>query len=139
MKTSIKVKNGVNTVSFDNTLYVPDLRTNLISVSKITDKGYQVTFNKNGAEVISEADGSVALVARRVDALYYCQAESNARCNNITYDSDTKKPTSITLKELCIRMGHVNLQYLRDAVKKETIWGVTVKDVDENFKCEVCV
>ncbi|KMQ91542.1 retrovirus-related pol polyprotein from transposon tnt 1-94 [Lasius niger] len=37
-------------VRFHDTLYVPDLRTNLISVGKITDKGFRVTFDKEKTE-----------------------------------------------------------------------------------------
>ncbi|KRY44403.1 hypothetical protein T03_6890 [Trichinella britovi] len=36
-------------VKLDNTLYVPDLRSNLLSVAKITEEGFQVIFQENSA------------------------------------------------------------------------------------------
>jgi len=58
------------TVFFLDTLYVPHLRTNLISVSRITDKGYSVIFDKDQDLVIDEA-GNRMFVAERVNDLYY--------------------------------------------------------------------
>jgi hypothetical protein len=39
---------GANTrsVNFENTLFVPDLRTNLLSVAKVTDKDCEVVFRR---------------------------------------------------------------------------------------------
>jgi len=39
-------KSKKNSVKLKDTLCVPDLRNNLLSVSKVTDNGYTVTFNK---------------------------------------------------------------------------------------------
>jgi len=39
-------------IKLKNTLHVPNLRTNLISVSKITDNNYNVIFRKEQATVI---------------------------------------------------------------------------------------
>ncbi|KAG5878922.1 hypothetical protein JTB14_034431 [Gonioctena quinquepunctata] len=44
-----------------NTLHVPDLRTNLMSVSKITDRGHEVHFKKKEALILSENKGIVAV------------------------------------------------------------------------------
>lgn len=43
-------KNRNNTIRLENALHVPDLRTNLLSVAKIVDRGYRVTFDSNQAE-----------------------------------------------------------------------------------------
>jgi hypothetical protein len=51
----------VKNVTLDNTLHVPDLRTNLLSVSKIADKGCEILFKKNHALVFG-ADGNVKLM-----------------------------------------------------------------------------
>ena len=49
-------------------LHVPDLRTNLLSVGKITDNGYKVIFNRDTATVCDSQD-VVKLVADRVNGL----------------------------------------------------------------------
>lgn len=57
---------------------MPDLRTNLMSVAKITDKGYKVVFNKHGAEVTREND-DVIMFAKRIGDLYFvCEENEQA-------------------------------------------------------------
>lgn len=57
-------------VTLSDTLHVPDLRTNLLSVSKITDRGYKVTFEK-GEAVVDDRDGEAKLIAKRRNSLYH--------------------------------------------------------------------
>ncbi|KAG5880942.1 hypothetical protein JTB14_007262 [Gonioctena quinquepunctata] len=47
-----------------NNLHVPDLRTNLMSVSKITDRGHEVHFKKKEALILSENKEIVAVANR---------------------------------------------------------------------------
>ncbi|CAK9801103.1 Retrovirus-related Pol polyprotein from transposon TNT 1-94 [Anthophora plagiata] len=56
-------------IEFEDTLYVPDLRSNLMSVARITDKGNSVIFKKREAAVTGR-DGRVKLKAKRVRNLY---------------------------------------------------------------------
>jgi len=51
-------------------MYPTYLRTNLVSVARITDVGREIIFNNREAQVISR-DGDVRLVADRRDDLYY--------------------------------------------------------------------
>jgi len=47
--------NGVTKrVSVKDTLHVPELRTNLLSVGKITDRGYKVIFDKLTAKIVDK-------------------------------------------------------------------------------------
>lgn len=59
---TIKAKGEVNiasqNITLKNTLYVPELRTNLISVAKIVDAGYSVKFDKQYAS-IADAEGKI--------------------------------------------------------------------------------
>ena len=59
-------------LNLENTLYVPDLRNNLFSVAKKTDKGYEVTFRQHDA-VIQDNSKYKKVFAKRVDDLYYIQ------------------------------------------------------------------
>lgn len=58
-----RMNNNDKTINLSEVLHVPDLRTNLLSVGKIVDKGYRVTFDKYKAEVINKFDNSVILRA----------------------------------------------------------------------------
>lgn len=57
-------------ITLSDVLYVSDLRTNLLSVSKITDKGYEVHFRKNDAAVIDK-NKNVLFTAERNGNLYF--------------------------------------------------------------------
>ena len=57
-------------LNLKDALYVPDLRTVLISVAKITDRHCTVTFRKTAAEIRDE-HGDVKVVADRIDDLCY--------------------------------------------------------------------
>lgn len=50
-------------------MLVPRFRSNLLSVSRMTDCGYIVTFKKNCA-FVNRPDGSTALMTRRQGQLY---------------------------------------------------------------------
>lgn len=72
-------------VEFRDTLFVPDLRTNLISVTKITDRDFEVTFHKEGA-VVTDRDGRVRLEAIHRGNLYYVRRDeaklAATKCGN---------------------------------------------------------
>lgn len=48
---SVSSDKGKKVLEYKDTLYVPELRTNLISVAKITNKGHEVTFRQNDAYI----------------------------------------------------------------------------------------
>lgn len=59
-----------NAFNLRDTLCVPDLRTNLLSVAKIVDKGHRVVFDKNSAR-ITDKNNDTLFVADRINGLYY--------------------------------------------------------------------
>lgn len=71
-KIQMKVNDGKcdKTLKLDRVLYVDDLRINLLLVSKITDRGYEVKFRKKDA-VILDVNGEVLMKADRIGDLYY--------------------------------------------------------------------
>lgn len=50
--------------------YVPDLRTNLLSVAKIVDNRHKVTFTRNRA-VVKDLNGNTTIIAERINDLFY--------------------------------------------------------------------
>jgi len=52
-------------------LYVPQLRSNLMSVSKITDHGFEVTFRRDGAVISDPQTGKRIATASRKSNLYF--------------------------------------------------------------------
>lgn len=69
---SVKMKmNEDSTVNLKKTLFVPDLRSNLLSVAKITDNGYDIYFRKENAVVVNPKTGKEIFTAKRKEDLYY--------------------------------------------------------------------
>ena len=81
-------------MQFQNTLYVPDLCTNLISIAKITDMGHDVIFNGREARVVNH-DNDVRLVADRRGNLYY--THEDVKC--------AKAATAMECSELALPVG----------------------------------
>lgn len=120
-------------ISLSNALYVPDLRTNLISVSKITNNNLEILFKKDTA-LVFDPDGKVKLIADRVGDLYYAR-ECKARNSAFT---TTESRSNVELWHC--RLGHLNIKDLLECVRKGIVRGVQLGPVDTNFKleCEIC-
>lgn len=66
---NIKVCEEKGLIRLENTQFVPNLRMNLLSVSKITQHGFEVVFDKEKA-VVLDPEGNVKLAAKRTNSLY---------------------------------------------------------------------
>lgn len=68
----ITVSNGKQdkAITLQNTLYVPSLRTNLLSIAKIVDRKHQVLFTENRAYV-RDSSGNTKMIADRVTYFTY--------------------------------------------------------------------
>jgi hypothetical protein len=97
----IKVSNENN---LNNVMYVPDLRSNLLSVGKITDKGSTVIFENNKVYILDK-DGKEIMIGQKINHLYYVRdildkkEETAASTMNI---SRTK------IQEWHEQFGHIN-------------------------------
>ena len=62
---------GTNTsTSITNVLLVDGLMHNLLSISQICDKGYDIIFNQSSCKVINQNDKSILFQGYRVDNIY---------------------------------------------------------------------
>lgn len=129
VKISVNDNNQRKTLNLDNTLLVPDLRTNLISVGKITDNGYEVTFKRNSA-VISDKNGSEKLFAHRIDGLYYLN-EPSELASVVLPESDSDQK----LKLWHHRLGHLNETDVKSVMKNQ---GIKISDSEKLGFCETC-
>ena len=112
-------------------VHVPDLRTNLMSVSKITDQGHEVTFKKNVASVKNKKQEILALVARKGD-LYFVQENSEK-----AYIAERYKNSKLmTWHE---RLGHLNERNLKQMFEKEAVIGMKLSKTEQLGTCEICV
>ena len=124
--------NGVTKqVSVKDTLHVPDLRTNLLSVGKITDRGYKVIFDKLTAKIVDKRNNKTVLIADRKNELYYIR-ESKSECCAAIKNEDR------TLKTWHRKMGHLNVRDLMKCVRAGDVRGIEIDDATSDLACEVC-
>ncbi|GBP28155.1 Retrovirus-related Pol polyprotein from transposon TNT 1-94 [Eumeta japonica] len=130
---NLLVSNGkqLRSVGFSNTLFVPDLRSNLVSVAKITNKDCEVLFRKDSA-MIMDSTGNIKFVAERRGDLYYLQ-EGNEEADIVE-----DKTNSEFLMWHC-RMGHLNANDLVRVINQNTTSKITSEQLTCLSKCEVCL
>lgn len=107
-------------------LFVPRLRRNLVSVSKLTDDGYQIKVTTSSIDLIS---GEKVIQATRENALYVFKGVSVIEGNVAA-----SKSSEVSLKEVHEAFAHIGIQALKKMLVRE---GFIVKD-DFN-QCEACV
>lgn len=123
--------NVSNGIRLQDTMLVPEFRNNLISVSKITDNNYTVTFRKNGA-VVKRTDGSIAMTARRQGQLYLV----NGQKEDAAFNNEEYAPNK--LRKWHERFGHLNLNDLKKLKINDMVNGINFNPNEIPFDCEVC-
>jgi len=120
------------TVNLEETLLVPNLRTNLISVSRITDRDCEVIFRKNEA-IVNDSNGSTRMVADRIGSLYYVRG-TDEMTQTALEDRDQRE-----LELWHRRMGHLNIRDLVKMTKKQFVTGVNIGRADKLPPCSMCM
>lgn len=130
IKLAVPLGNNLtNNVNLNNALYVPDLRTNLMSVGKITDYGHTVTFDKEQA-IVKNQVGRTLMTAKRINNLYYIN-NKNENCNKIS------QPEKLNQTEIWHqRFGHLNIADLKDLANKKRALGIKLSG--ELNPCVTC-
>ena len=129
LKTEVN-KNETNSVKLQNALYVPELRNNLLSVSRATDCNYSVTFKKHYATV-NRKDGSIVLSSMKRDGLYIVNEKSDCAMA-------TREATDNGLLKWHQRYGHVNVNDLKKMKNDEIVRGMDFSSKVNNLNCEIC-
>ncbi|CAH2019504.1 unnamed protein product, partial [Acanthoscelides obtectus] len=122
-------------ISLHKAFHVPDLRVNLLSVAKITDKGFEVLFKKENA-LIYDSNGDIKVVADRSGDLYYAR-EGEAQNKSAFISTMNSKNVKLWHR----RLGHLNFQDLNSSLKKGRLGGINIENMPNNgeLNCEICI
>ncbi|XP_043527949.1 uncharacterized protein LOC122538172 isoform X1 [Frieseomelitta varia] len=114
-----------NNVKLKNVLCVPELNSNLLSVAKITDHGYNVNFSKYGAIVYSKSNG-IHDSGREQDAYYVRTFINHEKTAAMSTNDDIWHK----------RLEHANKDIIEEMRKKNLALGM-----ESRWKrvCESCV
>lgn len=121
-------KGQYNKILFQNVLYVPELATNLLSVSQIIKNGGQVKFNSKGCVILNK-NNIVVATASLINNMY----RLDVKCEH-AYISDVDKQDAYLWHQ---RMGHLNFQDLEKLV--ENTDGVSLLKKNNKLTCVTCL
>lgn len=126
---SIITSNDINEqINLRNVLHVPTLYTNLMSIAKITDKGHQVTFQKDRA-VISNSNSKIRFIADRKGDLYFVR-NTREYAHNASIEDKSDK-----LKLWHDKLGHLNT---KDVIHMSNR-GIISKVNSSVLNCSTCL
>ena len=140
--TKAEVNGNVQNVTVYDALYVPNIRANLLSISKLCDNGYSVSFSGEKAEIINN-QCNIKLGAERRGNLYYLngdfQERNNDQCVNHASDAfDGSKNKTANIVKWHARMGHMNIKDLVECSKKGNVEGLNLEKITQEFNCDIC-
>jgi hypothetical protein len=128
-----KVNGKEEVVELTDVLYSSELRRNLISGSKIEEKGGSFV-GKQGKVILYNKNGRKIIEARRKDGLYICRPvkyidvdNSNEACSTSTNSTENWHR----------RFCHINTKYLRETAKNKSVFGVQENEI-RDLNCESC-
>lgn len=125
-----------NKLILSDTLYVPSLRRNLISVSSLVNKSYSITF---GTEVVIKRNGTFICSGKVINGLYLLTPTMyeihDTKINNRP-SLKRKSPSSNPTKLWHLRLGHINLNRIDRLVKDGILPSLVVEPMPV---CESCL
>lgn len=140
-KGSVKFKATTNgqskNVTLNEALHVPDLRMNLLSVGKVADKGFKITFEKDFAEII-DRNGKSILKADRVNGLYLLRQEKPKIDSNVK-EKFQERANHASINSWHRRMGHLNFKDLLNSHRKGNVLGINLNSSKEHSDYETCI
>lgn len=131
-----KVEGCQRKVNIRDVLCVPQLRTNLLSIGRITDQGYLVIFDEEKAEIVDKNCETIVTADRR-DGLYYLREAENEYSANAGITDASK--AMVTTEKWHRRMGHLNINDLIKCDQNGVVRGMNLGELQEDFICEVCL
>ena len=114
------------------------MRRNLISVSKLSNKGYSFTF---GTEVVIKRNGSFICSGIKSNGLYMITPrvsdESMMELNNsmVTVPTKRKEPFSNPKRLWYMRLGHINLNRINKLVKEGILGDLVLQPIEVYKYC----
>ena len=134
---SINLKSRNNKVSkckLSNVLLVPDMKFNLLSVSKASKKGKKCVFDKHGCKFIDMDTSKVVVTASKIGNLYYVNCAETKRKDRL--QREQMKKALINVKER--KFEEEFLRRLSTVDDKKKRMDVTVnKESFENSKIKI--
>lgn len=119
-------------IRISDVLFVPELDGSLLSVGKMTGKGFSVRFSKTGCEIVNGSD-SVIAVGERASGLYKLKVVEHAKQS--VGDCHTQLCRHLWHR----RFGHRDTDAVNKVIKDKLGSGMRVTDCGREEVCETCL
>lgn len=123
----VYVEGRIMEVMLDNVLFVPQADSNLVSVSRLIEKGFAVIFDSSGCFL--DKDDNRLLIAEKSENLYKLNIMNEKVYLN---RSENKR---LCIHEWHLRLAHRNLNDIMEMKKR----GLKIKDCNCEIICESCI
>lgn len=130
-------------VTVYDVIYVPKLRSNLLSVMKLMERGLKVNFAEYEVKICKE-NGQIIATGERIDNHFVThmipiiENNCNSVYNNEVGDTDDEFSRDLT-HVWHRRLGHVNDKYIQRLTREKLAYGINNDIKDTNCKaCKTC-
>jgi len=111
VRINVMLQGKVKLIKLTNVLFVPELRSNLLSVPVITKKNYEVKFTESKAYIIRRNRSLVCIAIKR-NYMYVVKQIANHKAFSVQEKHD------LNLKLWQYRYGHLNYNDLKELQEK---------------------
>jgi len=129
----VQINDGMHVIS--NVYYVPELKTNLLSLGQLQEKGLAILIQNDTCKIFHPDRGLIIHTTMRGNRMFYVTASMNSqhsKCFQAEDDSD--KVTLLWHK----RFGHLNFKGLSTLADKQMVMGLPSLKTSKNI-CTSCL
>src|SRR3954463_13889836 len=122
-----------NSPSISNVLLVERLAHNLLSISQLSDNGYDIIFNQKSCKAISQKDGSILFTGKRKNNIYKIDLQ-DLKNQRVTCLMSVSEEQWVWHR----RLGHVSLRKISQINKLNLVKGLYNLKYKSDALCEAC-
>src|SRR3954469_18053652 len=122
-----------NSPSITNVLLVDGLAHNLLSISQLSDNGYDIIFNQKFCKAICQKDGSILFTGKRKNNIYKIDLQ-DLKNQKVTCLMSVSEEQWVWHK----RLGHASLRKISQINKLNLVRGLPNLKYRSDALCEAC-
>ncbi|KAK8674770.1 hypothetical protein V6N13_032873 [Hibiscus sabdariffa] len=122
-----------SSILIDDVLYVNGLKHNLLSISQLCDKGFNVFFESNGCKIINIETNQVVLVGHRIGNIYMVHLD-DIFVSNACFVASNEHDAWLWHRKL----GHASMSVLEKLISKNLVRGLPKIKFSNDKICDAC-
>ncbi|KAK8608159.1 hypothetical protein V6N13_023590 [Hibiscus sabdariffa] len=123
-----------SSILIDNVLYVNGLKHNLLSISQLCDKGFNVLFDASGCKIIDIETNRIVLVGHRIGNIYMVHLD-DIHISNACFVAYDEHDSWLWHRKL----GHASMSVIEKLVSKNLVRGLPKIKFSKDKICDACV